>query len=72
LNTWNVVHRFTTLSNRDFITPLACRMCGHDLTIRANAADEPTTKCYTCGSVANISMATLLHMQAIINQYERK
>lgn len=72
LNTFEVVHRFRTLSNRNFITPLACRMCSQELTIRLGTDDEPTTKCFTCGAKATVSMATLIHMQTVINQYEGK
>ena len=67
---FQVVHRFRTLANRGYITPLVCRVCSHDLTITVGEDDEPSAKCYTCGARANISAATLNMMHSVITNYE--
>ena len=68
---FQLVHRFNTLARREFITPLACSMCRGELIIRLGKDDEPYTKCYTCGAVANLSVATILTMERTIANYER-
>lgn len=69
---FEVVHRFNTLANRGFVSPLECSQCSQEFTIRVGKNDEPAVHCYTCGYSTGISLSTILLMTRVIRNYEAR
>lgn len=69
---FQVVHRFKTLANRGYVTPLSCSQCNQEFTIRLGENDEPDVHCYTCGYSSGIGLSTILLMTRVIRNYEAR